>query len=476
MAQPTLLGLLLPFLFFPNSATQEPEPDSPQPATVRATQRDVERNFELSGRLIPSNAQELALWPDTFQGPFRLAEVVQHGTYLNAGDLIARFESRDYRERVADAERALTSARLALQGRVERAKVTKEEEQDAHFDARLAAERARIAFEGWTSVELDLKRRADSLSAQYTQHNIDDQVDELKQLEAMYSDDELVEATEEIVLSRSRRDLARSRFSQLMSEDRRIYDANFRTPQATEDHQRALERADAKLARLAVHQAAAARERTNALDNAEVEVEKKRLALSRLRADESLFELRAQQPCLLLHGGANDYKPGGKRPDHKRGSAMGLRTPLFTVADPAGLAVAVSLDQRQRVELSPRSGVRVTIDGRDDEIVGTLIFQDFPGPDGSFAGSIALQNVGTGVVAGMTAKVTVSSETLTAVVLLPRTAVSGTGTEAHCWSLDAKTGEYRRTSLELGPIDGDEIVVRGAIEAGAKVLVAGGGK
>ena len=454
------------------AAQTEAVPKS-EPAVVRAQRRDVERSIELSGRLQAAGAHELALWPDAYMGPFLFIEVTPHGSYLNAGDLIARFESREYRERVADAERALVTARIAQGAAEERARLSEEEEQEARLDAQRAVERARLALEGWSQHELDLARRGDELSAQYTQHNIDDQVDELKQLEAMYSDDELVEATEEIVLARSRRDLARSRFAQKMSEDRRQYEASYQRPQTTQDRERAVERAEASLARLAVRQAVTRRERADSLERSGVEVEKQRRSLERLRADERLFELVAPSSCVLLHGGLADYAPGGKRPTHERGGSAALRSALFTIADPEQLAVAVTLDQAQRSGLEPRSGVRVRVEGRELELVGTLALESYPEADGKFRGLVSLPRVPSGLVAGLSATVAVRAETLADALVLPRAAVSGEGTAAHCWTLDAGTGEFRRTPLELGQVDGDEVVVKGGLEAGAQVLLTG---
>jgi multidrug resistance efflux pump len=406
-------------------------------------------------------------------------EVLAHGTYVNEGDVIAQFRYDVLSEQITDAELALRSAALLHAGKEERARMSAEKAQEALADKRLAGERAKRLLDGWEKYELDFQARSRELQEQFGQQGIDDQVDELSQLEAMYRDDELVEATEEIVLKRARRRLATTRVSLKLASERRLFEAIYEIAPKTALKREAVAREEAELARLVRTQELDAESTADGLTRSEAQlakVEKKRIDLQR---DLAAMVLRAPRAGVLLHGGEASARPGAVRPDYQPGGRASSKTPLFAVADPDRLALSCSVPESMLDRV--RTGVVVKVYPTavsDKTLVGTLSLATYPipksaaGKEAQFEGRISLAGRQAGIVAGMRARLEVTTEQLKEIILIPRTAVFGTGAEAHCWVSTAEGQPFQRATLALGPVKAEEVVVLGGLEAGQRVLLA----
>ena len=467
----------LPLLALAGPAAQdaaEQEPD--EGPFVTTCRQDYADQLTLDGMFVPAEADEIELWPETWSGELLLLEVLPQGSYVTAGDVIARFDTERIDDEITKAERDLVSAEIGHEATVEKARMEVEVADGKLRKAQRSLERARRSLEGWEQYELDFRRRSRELSARYQQHNIEDQEDELAQLEAMYRDDELVDATEEIVLKRSRRALATSRISQKLSEDRRTYEVTFDIVQQTEVKREAVDEQVDALDRLRRTQALDARSREDRVARSEEGLVQKKDRLAELRRDRELLVVRAPRSGILLHGGLASHAPGQVRPDHERGGRGAFRKPLFCVAAPDRFDVALSVSESQLDQVRTGQTARVAGLVGDTSVMGTLRLDTYPTPksgagkEGSFAGRVTLDRALPGTVAGMRAKVTLDTERLDGVIMVPQAAVFGSGDEVHCWTASA-TGEVVRTPVELGPSKGNEVVVYGELTEGQRVLL-----
>jgi multidrug resistance efflux pump len=247
----TALSIVPLLLSFPSVVrTAQEDEQKATPPCAEANARDLVRSIDLEGVLVPRVGEEIQIWPEAWSGELLMLEVVGHGSWVSRGDVLARFDTRDFDEAVERAERDLRTAELGLESTRLGAAHAEAGARERVEDAQYSLERARKELESWEKDELEIRRRGEELSAQYTQHNIDDQQDELDQLEAMYAGDELVDATEEIVLRRSRRNLTRSKVSQKLNLDRVAQQREMEIPHQTRAKRQAVDRAGAALRRL----------------------------------------------------------------------------------------------------------------------------------------------------------------------------------------------------------------------------------
>ena len=90
------IGLILSFICLIAGSTgllaQETEPSGKGPPRLVVERRDFEKTETLDGVFIPAEFDEIAFWPEEYSGELLVLEVLAHGSPVNEGDVIARFE------------------------------------------------------------------------------------------------------------------------------------------------------------------------------------------------------------------------------------------------------------------------------------------------------------------------------------------------------------------------------------------------
>jgi hypothetical protein len=327
------------------------------------------------------------------------------------GDVLARFDAKAIDDAVAAAERDLHSTEVRHQNARDQARLDDEGAAQRIEAASDAANDAQEALANYEKVDVVLKKRGDDLNESYGKDNIDDQKDELAQLEKMYKADELVDATEEIVLKRAKRRLAISGDARELSGDRRKYRVDFDEAMQTEVKQEAVHTQEQSLDRLVRNQAIEKRAREDALVRSKDALDLQNQKTERLKRDREKFAIQAPRDGILLHGKEKDYRPGRTPTRYERGSTLPARTDLFLVADPDTLAVAVDVPESMLKEVHEGAAVEVQIVALPGEgAPGTLHIEPYPSAKGGseengYEATAKLDHAIPGVLFGMRAKV-----------------------------------------------------------------------
>jgi len=361
---------------------------------------------ELRGVVVPVEPAALALWPEAYAGELVVLEALPHGTLVAQDDVVARLDPRALEQQLADARLELDSARVEHAGLVAKNDVAGEAAASQLARTEAGLDRARRALAGFEAVERAFERRSDALALLREQDGVDDQLDELAQLEAMYAADELVDATEEIVLKRSRRRLARARAWNELSQDQRDHRVELSDALELESRREDVAREEEGLAHLRATAAVEARARAGAEARSAADLAQKETRLARLERDRELLTLRAPRAGVLLHGSARDLRSGGAPKRVERGGTLAARADVLLVADPARLAVALDVPESQRAGLADGAAVTVrplALSGV--ELRGTLALAALPavakGEEGAFEATVALDGTAPGLVCGM---------------------------------------------------------------------------
>jgi len=352
----------------------------------------------------------VSFWPDAYAGELLLTEVMPQGSVVKEGDVVARLETRSIDEQVHQAELEATSAAVRNAGVVEKNKIDDEAAASALDLTKSALDRTRRSLEGWTSKEVPFARRGDDIGKKSEDANIDDQKDELSQLQKMYKADELVDATEEIVLKRAQRRLALTQDSVGLSGDRRKYHVDYDEAMQTEVKREAVRSQEQALDRLVRSQAIERRAREDALARSKDALDQQNQRLERLKRDREKFAIRAPRAGILLHGKEKDYRPGRTPARYERGSALTGRTDVFLVADPDAVAVALDVPESMLKEAGEGAAVEVQAVAMTSESrTGTLHVETYPsakpGDENGYEATVKLDHAMPGVLFGMRAKV-----------------------------------------------------------------------
>ncbi len=369
---------------------------------------------ERAGTFVPADAAEVRLDLESFQGPIEFTDVIAHGTPVREGDVLARFKLDAVDEQVDAAERELRSTEIRHQNAREQARLDLEG-GDARLEdaseALAAAEKALAMFE---KVELDLKRRGNDLSESATKDNLEDQKDELAQLEKMYTADELTDATEEIVLKRSRRQLARTEANFELQQARRRFDADYAEQEQRRQKSNAARDARRNRDRLVRQLEMEKRGREDSLARLDPEMKSARERVEKLKRDREKLVVRAPRAGIALHGAVDDYRPGRSAPRHEPGASAANRSKLFTIAAPGRFAVALDLPESLVLKLGRGAAAKVAPAPQPDAaLLGRLRFDRFPSPksagapENGYDATIELDAAPPAIVAGMRCKVTI---------------------------------------------------------------------
>lgn len=383
------------------SATTEPPEKAPAVALVDTDDADEAGQAEApeapvrTGVVAPAQPVTVTLWPEAYSGELLVRDVLAPGTVVEEGDVIAWLDARDLEEQIVSAELELNSARVQHEGLIEKNAIAAEAAASKLMRVRADLDRARRSYAGFTTIEAAFKERSDQLVRKGEQSRIDDQKDELGQLEAMYEADELTDATEEIVLKRSRRNLALTEERNELSEDQRRYRTELADELEAEKRAEDIVRREEELAHLIRTQAVDARGREDAEARSTAGLQKKAQSFERLMVDLGRMEVVAPSSGVLLHGSSRDYRPGGSGRLVERGDRLQARAESFLIADPGSIAIAIDVPESELAAFPDGASVVVQpLSAPEDELSGELSVSAYPtsiaGGEGQFAGLVRL--------------------------------------------------------------------------------------
>ena len=339
-------------------------------------------------------------------------EAVSHGTHVREGDVLVRLDTAKLDETIRDLDIARRLSDLS-HGLLERELAMLEKATPLQLE--LAARGRRMAAEDlarYEAREAELSVADNDMALDMARFREESAVEELEQLEKMYTQDDLTEETEEIVLKRARFNAELARFNARFMEDRHERIAALELPRRLEVVRRAavlaeldLERAQAALPvavdRLRLDLEKSAQERRKAAENlAELKADREHLTI-RAPADGVVYYGRWQQGKWIdAEQTAGRLRPGGK---------LEPRTVFLTVVGGGPLIVRAAVPEKDfaHVEAGREAVIvpRAFPDLRLPATVATV--SGVPVAAGRFEAVVRPQRPEPAVVAGMAADVRV---------------------------------------------------------------------
>jgi HlyD family secretion protein len=476
MTPPTVATAAI-LLFVAGAAPQNAPlaPASAAGSAVAAWRGSLRATLDLDGTLVPADAAPIALWPEGYRGELLVLEVARHGSFVNEGDVLVRFETKEIDEQIRQAEFDLAQAERRLAGDDEERRVQEEADQSALARAEQEADWAARKLAGYLDKEKAFKLEEIRLGKQSRQYGIEDQQDELDQLEKMYREDELVDATEEIVLKRSRRGLAQTIAWARLSEQRVEYDLALAEAIRQEGLEReARERAES-LDRLRRSTQVKQTERASAAERARFDLEKQRERLAHLEHDRDLLTIRAPRRGIVLHGEA-DGAPGAALLD--RGSRASTMKTIMVVADPDAFMAVVDVPEKSIAQAKTGAAAEVKVEAAPGfAATGALDVAFLPtgrkGEENVYRAEIDFEKTDPRLRPRMRCDIAVVLEEVRDAVLIPKGAVVTRGERTMVRCASSSAGPFAERTVVLGPGDGTNVVVREGLSAGEFVQTEG---
>lgn len=271
--------------------------------------------------------------------------IAAHGTSVKAGQVVAAFETEDADEKIGDAEIDLQLSKITMQ----EAEADYEQFKETQRLSKEAAERtwkqARQTFDNFQQVDRDRSIRSAEFSLKSGEHSLANAMEELKQLEQMYKEDELTEESEEIVLKRAKQAVESAEFRLQGTKVQTERTIRQSIPLQTAQQKEALERAEIehKKAIQSLH-FAAARQEIEFIKKKE-KFEKQASDLKELQAERKRLVITAPHDGIVYHGKLSRGKLNDKVSTTDAGTSVTHDQTLVTLVNPARLQIRTELTE-----------------------------------------------------------------------------------------------------------------------------------
>lgn len=456
-------------------ADEEAKEEGPKVLTAKKDNLNVK--VTVTGAIGAKEAHPIVVKPKQFT-TLKIKEVVEHGARVKKGDVLIAFDAEDYEKALRDRRRSVRQSEISLR----EAEIAHEEKSKAHpirvAQAEAAHQQAEEDLARYYKIYQDLNNESLERSLKSSRYSLEYAQEELDQLEKMYTEDELTEETEEIVLTRQRRAVESAEFSlkraELMFEEQKEID-NPRSEQSRKwsarlrdfSHKTAMEN-------LAFE-----------MEKAELSMESQRLSfeesqekLEELEGDRELLVVRAPCDGVVFYGEQKDGKFNGATVAPKlvaEKSLAGSDAVIMTVVQPAALSIAGTFEEKDLHWMKPGLGAELKPTGYPELSIKAKVTatDKLPAADGKFHVELAAKPECDAVLVGLTCKAEIAVLDLKDTIIVPKSAVK---TEDHDGKQrtfvfkPVEDGEPKKQPVRVGKKNGDKVQILDGLDAGQKFL------
>lgn len=429
----------------------------------------------LSATVIPESPQTLEIATDGWPS-FEVRSIAPHGRHVAQGDVLVEFDNEALDRALEDRKKAYDAAVLTFTQTEAELKSLKDNQPLKLDAAKRAARNAAddLAYFNDTSRKAMVDRAAEALKR--STNALENQREELRQLEKMYTADDLTEETEEIILVRQRDAVASAEFALQMAtmEHKRTLDTTL--PRMAEDLEGA-----ARTAQLALTKTES--DLTRQIELKEIEVAGAKTALDRQKGDlaKTVEARKLAEPYKAPAAGWFYHGP--------------IQDGRWTTDKAAGLIPHASVAARQRFATFIPEGAPLTLVAFTDEAAarslvagtsGTITFAGLealeatanlkavshsPGLDGKYRVdlNVSWPSEGKLPAVGSTAQVRLLSYEKPAAIVVPAAALKP-GKDGWTVTIKLADGKTAPRPVKRGRASGDQIEILSGLEAGQVVL------
>ena len=455
-------------------ADEKEEAKDKKPATVTAETQAMRLFEQLEGVLQCDESTEIKTdvkaWTD-----LTIEDVVPQGQMVKAGEVVLKFNTEKIDDAILEAEFAVKSAALALE------------------DAKLASEQATIEFDLNSAMneremkdakndfayyqEVERKQREKNLdwSLKTSDYSVEYAEEELDQLMQMYTEDELTEESEKIVLKRAQRSLESSKHfrEQRQESAKRQREATF--PREDSRREDSLKRQELKYAKQKTTLPFARDRAEIALRKAEFAMKKAERKLNDLQEDRNKMDLKSEMQGVLFHGRYANGKwtgaTGGSSRELETDKKLGAKKIALTVINPAKLSIRAEIPEAKVKHFKKGTAGTAILKADDSQRWQAKIKEINPVPSSTGARVCTfeidgLKNDDASILPTMNCKISVGIYENDSALVVPKASVfSDDGFTHYVFNEDKE-----RKEVEVGHTSGDKIEITKGLKAGDKIL------
>lgn len=183
------------------ASTEENKSEKPKTAVVEKGEVEVSVDFE--GLILPVEGETVFFDPKAWTS-FKVIDALDHGSTVKKGDSVIKVDLEDLEQAIVDQKASVEKLHTQLHESEIRLERLKRNQEIALDKAEQAFARKEEDHRRFLDISVPIKRRDAEFALDVAKRQLANEEEELKQLTAMYVEDELTEETEEIILTRQK--------------------------------------------------------------------------------------------------------------------------------------------------------------------------------------------------------------------------------------------------------------------------------
>lgn len=445
------------------------------PATHAVVKGSLKPKAQLDAVLVSQEMQPLKLEPKAW-ADLTVLEAVSHGARVKKDDVLVRLDTDKIKDQLDDLEKDRPIATLAYE---QAAAELNNLESTTPLRLETARRTARTVGEDlayFEKIGREQREKSAAFNLKSAEERLAYALEELKQLEKMYAKDDLVEATEEIILRRQKFTVESAQFSLAASKLGTERDLKVLLPREAEalksgkrDQDYALSLAEETLPK--------------ALSKKRLDVEKLRRdqaksdkRLADLRKDLQLLTVKAPMDGMVYYGACENGRWLTAAVVAKKLVPTAKLTPtevFMTIVNPDKVLLKAMIAEADLAKFkSGMTGQAAPVAAPDKKLAVKLEeISEVPSITGGFEATLSLQEPKPArLVPGMNVKVTLGENVRPDLPLAPCEAVFSEGGEKFVW-LAKPDGKPEKRAVKTGDTDNKQVEIVEGLEAGEKILL-----
>lgn len=443
--------------------------------SAKAEIKPIQIYESVSGRFESTVFDEIKTDFDSWS-TLEIAELLPEGSAVTKGQELLRFDTEKIDKAIAEAEFAFRNAEFSLAD----AKLEMDEVNKTYALEQALAERqwknAQVDFDYYNQVRAPNKIKDLEFDEKRSGYSLEYSKDELDQLEQMYTEDDLTEESEEIVLKRARRSVESSQhyLSRTLTRIKREREIEIPREQAQEEDR--YKRAGLEFEKSQIKLPIRTKRAEIALAKAEFELENKKMALDKLIADRDKMILKSNTNGILYYGRCVRGKWVSAAGSANRQIEVGSKLPkdkcVLTVVDAKQLIIRADVEEKQLDGLQARMRGKALIKAAGKTVIPVVVksISRIPIEGSKFDCEFVPEELGNAeVMPGMTCKMSFLVYENKQAVMVPKASVFSDDGEISHYVYVVKGEDTERKEVRAGLASGDMIEIVDGLAEGDEI-------
>ncbi|MCA9262848.1 MAG: HlyD family efflux transporter periplasmic adaptor subunit [Planctomycetales bacterium] len=367
----TAIVLLAVYLWNGCLLADEPTSNATDATKEVTTQRE-DPTVELSGVFQSTRVSEVKL-EMKHVASLTLKKVVPHGTKVENEQSIVWFDTEQLDKQLEETKRKVKLAELDMEeAEFDHQQFLQTQELD-RAAANQAWQAAKQAYDNYVEFDRDYDVESAKFSRRSAREQLEYALEDLRQLERMYKEDELTEESEELVLDRARRNVESIRFRLRSTEEQTERQLSQSLPRERKQRESTYKRAEMEHDKALLSLRIARQKRNVELAKKKQELADLQKELTELRDERMHHVLVAPQAGIVYHGQLQRGQLPDKPSSLEEDTTINKGQTILTIVGPGKLRIHADVPESDIAKLSVgMRGVAVPTSYPETELSATI--------------------------------------------------------------------------------------------------------